>query len=239
MGARRKAEGERWWDRIDSREGYSRRALERMKAREDALALVDEVYRPGYFEGLTDREWLFAKLVVERGSIKAASREAKVPSGRMMKPLVREAVAWWMMRKGVTVGEVRSRIAEIARGDLGDFLDDEGNIDIEKARAKGLTHLIKRYRVHERSNGTRTVELELYDALVALQTLARMYGMVVDKEVENNTTVVVYIPDNHRRAGVDIVDVVAEGANEEEGVEDVECEVDSGGNEEAVVDGGG
>lgn len=228
MGSRSRPEGERWWDSIDRRKIYEKRAVERMESRKEALALVDEVYRPGYFAGLTEREWLFAKLVVERGSVTVAGREAKVPSSRMMKPLVREAVAWWMMRRGVTVEEVRSRIAEIARGDLGEFLDEEGNVDIERARAKGLTHLIKRYRVHERANGTRTVELELYDALVALQTLARIYGMVVDKEVENNTTVVVYIPDNHRRADVGIVDVVEE-----------EVVVEEGEGEEVVADGDG
>lgn len=232
MGARVKPEGARWWDKTDNRIAYSRVAMRRRRAHEAALELVDEAYRPAYFENLSEKEWLFAKLVVEKGSVVEAGKAAGLGRSRTsyMKPLVKEAVAWWMARKGVSVEEVRSRLSDIARGDIGEFLDEDGNVDIERARRKGLTHLIKRYRVRERPNGSRLIELELYDALVSLQTLAKIYGMVVEDKIENNTTVVVYIPDNHRRVGVDVGEVIDSEYSVEEGKE-----LGDGGDE---VDGG-
>jgi len=174
----------------------------------DRTIILDEIARPEYFAELTDQQWRFARLVVELGDYIAASQAAgyrtsfRAVRKMLADPKMRDAIVFWMTRAGITPREVQSRIASIARGDIGLMLDDDGNFDINRARQLGLTHLIKRYRVYENRAGRR-VEVELYDALQASIALAKMMGMMV--EVTQNN-IVVYIPDNGRRPTGEVVD---------------------------------
>ena len=77
--------------------------------------------------------------------------------------------------------EVLARIADQARGDMGDFItigdDGQARLDLAKAERKGVTHLIKRLR-QQASGGW---DIELYDAQSALALLARHLQLFVDK----------------------------------------------------------
>ena len=97
----------------------------------------------------------------------------------------------------MSVDEVRARLEQHARGDIGNFLhlvtDDDGKtslmLDWEGAVEAGLTHLIKKYSNTPRGG----VVVELYDAQVALDRLARMQGMYKDGGIEQKVGVFVSI----------------------------------------------
>jgi phage terminase small subunit len=88
--------------------------------------------------------------------------------------------------------EIKLRLADMARGDMGDFLDISGmgfNIDLEKAEELGLTKLIKKVKqrttITSKTDGEETenhwIEFELYDAKDALVQLGRIHAMFTDK----------------------------------------------------------
>jgi len=87
--------------------------------------------------------------------------------------------------------EILLRLSDHARGDMGDFVDIEGmffSLNLAKAKELKLTHLIKKVkdRVVMTSNQegeeteTHTLEIELYDAKSALDTLAKYRGLLKD-----------------------------------------------------------
>lgn len=93
--------------------------------------------------------------------------------------------------KAMKADEVLARIAEIARGDMDDFVDaDSLALDLKKAKQRGQMHLVKKFKVtttirddnkSEAQTQTDTVEFELYDKQTALQTLAKHHGLLVDR----------------------------------------------------------
>ena len=98
-----------------------------------------------------------------------------------------------LAEKHMSADEVLSLLSEHARGDMGNFVDIESmsyGLNLEKAKELGLTHLIKKVkdRVVMTSNKdgeeteTHTLEIELYDAKSALDTLARYHGLLVDRK---------------------------------------------------------
>lgn len=80
--------------------------------------------------------------------------------------------------------EVLYHLAAIARGDLDDFVDDKGNLDIQKARKVGKTNLIRRVKnraVITENSDTFETETEGYDRLKALELLGKHLGLFKDK----------------------------------------------------------
>jgi len=84
--------------------------------------------------------------------------------------------------------EILQELADIARGNMGDFLDVSSmsfQIDLHKAKELGKLKLLK--RVKQRTNivqhkdgdevETTHMEIEPYDKLDALKTLARISGL--------------------------------------------------------------
>jgi hypothetical protein len=81
--------------------------------------------------------------------------------------------------------EVLARLTEQARGSLNNFINAAGEIDLEKARQDDKLHLLKKYKVTERTfKGVteRNVEIELYDAQVALAHLGRHLKLFTDRQ---------------------------------------------------------
>lgn len=72
--------------------------------------------------------------------------------------------------------EVLARLADHARGTMDDFLDDDGRINLPKARAAGKLHLVK-----SRSTTKDGDRIDLYDAQAALTILAKHHGLLVDR----------------------------------------------------------
>lgn len=95
--------------------------------------------------------------------------------------------------KAMSADEVLKRLADMARGDMGDFLDITSMgfvVDLSGAVEKGLTHLIKKVKQRTTTSvskdGTETeihdIEIELYDAQAALVQLGRKHALFTDKQ---------------------------------------------------------
>jgi phage terminase small subunit len=81
--------------------------------------------------------------------------------------------------------EVLARLAEHARGDLGDYLDDKGNIVLVGAQTRLLkkvtTRRVVRSKGQDETEEDTTVSIELYDAQSALEKLGRHHKLFTDK----------------------------------------------------------
>jgi phage terminase small subunit len=79
--------------------------------------------------------------------------------------------------------EAFSRLADFARADLGQWLSDDGAVDIAQMKRDGATHFIRKVKRTEKSGVTATGgewsevtgEVELYDALSATKFVADLH----------------------------------------------------------------
>lgn len=103
---------------------------------------------------------------------------------------IRAAVDAGLRERAMGRDEVLARLAEHASGDIGTFLDiaPSGREFWVNLHGKP-TRLIKKIKITKSSVGSEDgpvidtkVELELYDAQSALATLAKHYGLLVDRQ---------------------------------------------------------
>lgn len=110
-------------------------------------------------------------------------------SENLSKPDIKAEIERIFLENTMPAGEVLTRLTEHARGDIGDMIDDNGNIDLKRARAAGKTRLIKRIKrtvsthTDEQGNGkeTFTDEIELHDPQKALQLLGKHYKLFIER----------------------------------------------------------
>lgn len=150
--------------------------------------------------GLTNKQRAFiSEYLIDFNATQAAiragySEKAASATGweTLRKPEIAEELKRRLSEKAMSADEVLQRLAEHARGDMGDFIDIESmsfSLDLQKAKELGLTRLIKKVkdRVVMTSNKegeeteTHTLGIELYDAKSALDTLAKYHGLLVDR----------------------------------------------------------
>jgi phage terminase small subunit len=105
---------------------------------------------------------------------------------------IAEEIRQRIAEKAMGADEVLLRLAEHARGDMGDFLDITSMgfvIDLSKAKELGITHLIKKVKMRTQTSiskegietETHDTEIELYDAQAALVHLGRHHVLFTDK----------------------------------------------------------
>lgn len=123
---------------------------------------------------------------------------------------IAEAIKRRLQESAMSADEVLMRLAEHARSDINDYLDDNGSFDLAKARRAAKTKMLKKLKtkVTTRRHGdteveTAEVEFELYDAQSALVQIGKHYKLFTDKtEIEHSgtiqATVTVYMPENNR-----------------------------------------
>lgn len=115
-----------------------------------------------------------------------------IGSELLKKPEIQKAIRQDLEERLMSADEDLKRLAEMARGDMGDFLDISSmsyQLDLNKAKELGITHLIKKVRQktvttvdkdgHEEE--TNTIEIELYDAQEALNSIGKYHGLFVDR----------------------------------------------------------
>lgn len=91
--------------------------------------------------------------------------------------------------------EIHYLLADHLRANLGDFVDclkDDGSLDLEKAQAKGVAHLVKELdcttTYDEDGNKTVKTKLKLHDSQTAAKVLADIHGlkqMPRENEIDN------------------------------------------------------
>lgn len=107
-------------------------------------------------------------------------------------PYIREEINRLISERSMPAEEVLLRLAEQAREDMGDFLDVSRmgfQLDLDTAKQKGLTKLIRKLKQHtttivhkdgEEEEHT-TIEIELYDAQAALIAIGKKHALFTDR----------------------------------------------------------
>ena len=111
----------------------------------------------------------------------------------LTKPDIAAEIERRLDEKTMKADEVLTRLSDMARGDMGDFLDIESmsfDLSLRKAKELGLTHLIKKVKQRTvttlKKDGddeeTHYVEIELHDAQSALEKLGKAHKLFVDRK---------------------------------------------------------
>jgi hypothetical protein len=92
--------------------------------------------------------------------------------------------------KLMSADEALLGIADIARGDIGELLDNNGLLDIRQAKALGLTKLLRKIRqktithigkgVTDGDTEITEIEFEMYDAHAAKRDILKIHGKFSD-----------------------------------------------------------
>lgn len=80
--------------------------------------------------------------------------------------------------------EVLRRISQVARADIDDVVDSKGNVDLDKARERGTTGLIKSVKsrnIVSENSDIFEIETVLHDKMRALEILAKYHSLLVDR----------------------------------------------------------
>lgn len=140
---------------------------------------------------LTAQQELFIQEYVKcRKGAEAARRAgyspktAKVQASRLLtKANVLGEIEKRTKDNAMALDEALSRLADFARADLGQWLSDDGAIDIAQMKRDGATHFIRKVKRTEKSGVTATGgewsevtgEVELYDAKDANKFIAELH----------------------------------------------------------------
>lgn len=122
-----------------------------------------------------------------------SERTARQQGSRLLSNVdISEEIKRRIDEMAMSADEVLIRLGDMARGDLGEFLDIGSmafDLSLNKAKELGITHLIKKVKqrttITQKKDGDEEenhwIELELYDAQAALDKLARVRGLYNDK----------------------------------------------------------
>lgn len=97
----------------------------------------------------------------------------------------------------MSADEAIKRLADMARGDVSDFLNGFGGVDLDKA--KGKTHLIRKIKQRtitkigkgdkDEDTEITDIELELYSALDAIEKILKIGGKLKDADININVNI--------------------------------------------------
>ena len=146
---------------------------------------------------LTDKQRAFIDYYVIHKNAKKAAELAgydtddystlqSIGSENLSKPLIRAELDRRFAARAMTANEVLERVGEIARFDLGEYLDDAGDIKLAKLKESGLGRLV-RESVPTREGR----KITLADPDPALKLVGRHLGLFTDRvdlTIEDRTT---------------------------------------------------
>ena len=128
-----------------------------------------------------------------------SERTARIQASKLLtKPNIQEEIQKRIAEKAMSADEVLLRLGDMARGDIGEFMDIESmsfNLALQNAKERGLTHLIKKVKqrttITQKKDGDEEenhwIELELHDSQAALVHLGRVHKMFTDKiDIQQN-----------------------------------------------------
>jgi phage terminase small subunit len=127
---------------------------------------------------------------------------AAVGYENLRKPQMAAAVSERINEAAMSANEVLARLSDIARGEVTDFIDEDGKFDLKGARRAKKTGLLKKLkqkrtskRVDVRTEGDgeeaetletslvyEEVEFEMYSAHEALRDLGKFHGLFVERQ---------------------------------------------------------
>lgn len=153
-------------------------------------------------EGLTPKQQAFVEAYLANGfNATAAARHLKYANPdrqgyRLLRNVeIAEAIRQELADRAMPADEVLARLAEQARGTMDDFLDETGQIDLERARERGRLHLLK-----ARSTTKEGERIELYSAQTALEILAKHHKLLTDRVEHSGKIDIGKLSDDELRA---------------------------------------
>jgi phage terminase small subunit len=100
----------------------------------------------------------------------------------LAKPNIKEAIAQHFNASAMSAEEALQRLADQARGNIGDFADIESGSDLAK---HPQSHIVKKFkkRIYRPKNGDpyEEIELEMYDAHAPLVDIGKHHAIFIDK----------------------------------------------------------
>lgn len=114
---------------------------------------------------------------------------AVIASQNLRKLNISNSINEKLMQFSMPANEVLAQLTDIARGDIADVINGFGATDLEEAKRRGKSHLIKKHKVkvttitegagtsHPVEKEIIETEIELYSKLEALQTLAKYHNL--------------------------------------------------------------
>lgn len=141
---------------------------------------------------IDEREQAFAEEYIANAmhidkSVARVGRTKRWGQNQLTKPEVRAKISQYVMERHQAADEVLNTLHMQMLGDIGDFLDVNGCFDLQRARDKGVSRLIRKLRISETHIITPGVneplrravqyDIELYNSQAAAIELAKLYGL--------------------------------------------------------------
>ena len=142
----------------------------------------------GYAEDipLTERQKLFVEQYAKNGfnaraAAKAAGYKLKFQGAYRLinDPKIKAAIRARFQDHLMEADEVLARLASQARGDVGDYIDDEGNVDFKKLKEDGKSHLVE--SISDSKYGKR---VQFYSTQKALALIGKYHRLFAER-IEN------------------------------------------------------
>ena len=144
---------------------------------------------------LSDRQRAFVEHYLSCWNSTEAARLAgyknpnKLGPRQLVKVGVQDAIRQRLSELQAGTDEVLTRLASHSRATMEDFIGSMDRVDLDRARERGVMHLIKKIKQRtttvSKESGedveTHYVELELYDAQDATVQLARILGLYIER----------------------------------------------------------
>lgn len=143
--------------------------------------------------GLSDKQQSFVEAYLRTFNATQAAKDAGYSEKTaysqghdlLKKPEIKAELERRYKENAMSANEILQHLTEIARGDLDDVLDNNGNLDMDKARKGGRTRLLRKLKTRtittENSDIVET-ETELYGRLEALKLLGQFYALFTEKQ---------------------------------------------------------
>lgn len=130
-----------------------------------------------------------------------SERSARATSSRLLtKDNISKEIKQRIDERAMSADEAITRLAEHARGDIGDylvFLDGIKQPYIDLSKVQDKLHLLKKFKRDQ----TGKIEIELHDAQSALVTILKAHGVFVDRsEVKQSGTLQIEYVNDWRHA---------------------------------------
>lgn len=119
----------------------------------------------------------------------ASYETAMVNASRLLRNAkIKEEIDGRLAEFHMSANDALKRQADIAKGDIGDFYDDNLVLDFKRAKQMGLTRLVKRVRQKtttfiakkpsEEDREVHEIELEMYPADVAQERILKVHNKI-------------------------------------------------------------
>lgn len=103
---------------------------------------------------------------------------AQVAYENLRKPEIRDEIDR-RLKQFMSADEVLYRLSEIANADLGDMLDEDGRIDLKKAKEMRRTRFLKSFKL--KRGATDEIAFEQYSRVEALELLGKHHKLFTEK----------------------------------------------------------